>query len=368
MKKCFPVDAVPAHRLKTRTVKVGSVRVGGEAPISVQTMTKSDTRDVKATVAQIRSAHSAGCDIIRVAVPDAAAAAALKKIVSAAPIPVIADIHFDHRLALAAISAGVHGLRINPGNIGARAKVMEVVAAAKDVAIPIRVGVNSGSLEKDLLAKYRGPTPRALVESALRHVSILEKLGHRAIKISVKASDPLTTIAAYRLLSRSTPYPLHLGVTEAGTFVSGTVRSSAALGVLLAEGIGDTIRISLADTPQKEVRVGVELLRTFGLRAPGASVIACPTCGRTEVDIQGIASEVEDRLDAWYRTHHRPRKPVVAVMGCLVNGPGEAKHADIAIAGGKHRFALYVRGQLVRTIPERAAVNAVLSAVRLWTK
>ncbi|MBN1556740.1 MAG: (E)-4-hydroxy-3-methylbut-2-enyl-diphosphate synthase, partial [Lentisphaerae bacterium] len=257
-------------------------------------------------------------------------------------------------------------LRINPGNIGGREKVAAVVRAAAARGAPIRIGVNSGSLERDLLERYGGAAAEALVESALRHVALLEALDFREIKLSVKASDVARTVAAYRLLAARTAYPLHLGLTEAGTFVAGTVRSCAALGILLGEGLGDTIRISLTDTPAQEVRVGLELLRALELREPGPSVIACPTCGRVQVDVAAVARDVETALEALYRDRPGGRRPTVAVMGCMVNGPGEAREADLALAGGKGRFALYERGRHVRTVSEAEAVPALLDAVRRW--
>ena len=354
------------ERRKTRQVHVGSVPVGGDARISVQTMTKTDTADVSATVAQIQEVTELGCDIVRIAVVDEKAASALAEIVKESTIPVVADIHFDHRLALTAIDAGVDGLRINPGNIGGKEKVAELVSAVKDRLVPIRIGVNSGSLEKDIYDKHAGATAEALVESAMRHVKILEDLEYREIKISVKASNVQRTIDAYQLLSQQTDYPLHLGVTEAGTLIPGTIRSSVALGVLLQEGIGDTIRISLTDLPAREVKVGLELLRCFGLREPGPSVISCPTCGRVEVDVAGVASRVEDALECYYRDNPSAPRPVVAVMGCMVNGPGEAREADIALAGGKDKFVLFVGGKQQETVSEGEAADAVVNAVRNW--
>jgi (E)-4-hydroxy-3-methylbut-2-enyl-diphosphate synthase len=299
-------------------------------------------------------------------VVDADAAQALAAIRREVRLPLVADIHFDHRLALAALAAGVAGLRINPGNIGGRGKVEEVVRAARERNVPIRIGVNSGSLEKDILASHGGSTAAALVESAMRHVRLLEELDYREIKISVKASDVWRTVEAYRLLARQTDYPLHLGVTEAGTLLAGAVRSSVALGILLAEGIGDTIRVSLTDAPAREVKVGLELLRSLGLRERGPAVISCPTCGRVEVDVVGLAQRVELELEAHYLEHPDAPRPVVAVMGCMVNGPGEAREADIALAGGKGRFALYVRGRHQATVEESAALPALLAEVRKW--
>ena len=353
-------------RRPTRRIMLGRLAIGAEAPVSVQTMTKTDTRDVVATVAQIRAVVDLGCDIVRLAVPDAAAAAALAEIRKQVDVPLVADIHFDYRLALAAIDAGVDGLRINPGNIGGAEHVRAVVAAARPRKIPIRIGVNAGSLEKTILEKHGSATPEALVESAMRHVAVLEAANYRESKISVKASDVARTIAAYRLLAEQTSYPLHLGVTEAGTFLAGTIRSCSAMGVLLQEGIGDTIRVSLTADPCEEVRVGIELLRAFGLREPGASVTSCPTCGRTQVDVACVAQEIERQLEAHYRASPAAPRPHVAVMGCVVNGPGEAREADIALAGGKENFVLYVHAQKVETIPQADAVARVVELVKGW--
>ena len=354
------------ERRPTRAVHVGSVAVGNGAPVTVQSMTKTDTRDVDSTVAQIQELELWGCDIIRLAVPDEAAARALKPIRERIRIPLVADIHFDHKLAILAVEAGADGLRINPGNIGAAGKVREVVRAAAPRNIPIRIGVNAGSLEKDLLARHGSATAEALVESALAHVRLLEDANYREIKISVKASDVERTVQAYRLLAKQTDYPLHLGLTEAGTRTAGTVRSSVALGMLLAEGIGDTIRVSLTDEPAQEVKVGLELLRCLGLRPPGSSVISCPTCGRVQIDVIRLTQAVEEALEQWYRQSPAAPRPVVAVMGCMVNGPGEARDADIAIAGGKDRVALYVAGKHIATVAEADAVQALLERVRAW--
>ncbi len=355
---------LPRLRRSTRRIQIGTVPVGGGAPVSVQTMTKTDTRDVAATVSQIQEVATLGCDIVRLAVPDLAAARALAEIRREAALPLIADIHFDYRLAVASLESGVDGLRINPGNIGGEDKVREVVRAASVRRVPIRIGVNSGSLEDDIERDFGGPTPEALVASALRHVAILEKAGYEEIKISVKASDVRTTVAAYRLLAERTDYPLHLGVTEAGTRMAGTVRSSVAMGILLAEGVGDTIRVSLTDEPAQEVRVGLELLRSLGLREPGPNVVSCPTCGRCRVNVMELAGQVETALERHYREHPEAPRPVVAVMGCMVNGPGEARHADVAIAGGDGRFAVYLRGNHIETVPEDEAVEALLRAVK----
>lgn len=340
--------------------------IGGGAPVRVQTMTNAHPHDESALLRQINEAAELGCDIVRLTVPDKPAADVFKRVRESSPLPLVADIHFDYRLALAALDAGADGLRINPGNIGSLDRIQAVVSAARIRHVPIRIGVNGGSLEKDILAKYGSATPEALVESAMRHVALLESEDYQEIKISVKASDVLRTIAAYRLLSAQTDYPLHLGVTEAGTFIPGTVRSCVALGSLLLEGIGDTIRVSLTDTPAKEVRVGVELLRSIGLRAPGAAVTSCPTCGRTRVDVAGIATEVESRLEAFYREKPDASRPHVAVMGCVVNGPGEAKGADIAVAGGNGECVLFVRGEIVGKIPEAEAIDRIVDLVKQW--
>jgi (E)-4-hydroxy-3-methylbut-2-enyl-diphosphate synthase len=353
-------------RTGTRRIILGGVPIGGGAPVSVQTMTNAHPHDAEALLRQIVEAAELGCDIVRLTVPDPQAADVFKQVRARSPVPLVADIHFDYRLALAAIEAGADGLRINPGNIGGAERVRAVVAAARSRKIPLRIGVNGGSLEKDLLAKHGSATAEALVESALRHVALLEAEDYREIKISVKASDVPRTLAAYRLLSEQTAYPLHLGVTEAGTFIPGTVRSCVALGALLLDGIGDTLRVSLTDTPAKEVRVGVELLRAVGLRAPGAAVTSCPTCGRTRVDVAGLAARVEERLERFYREHPGAARPRVAVMGCVVNGPGEAKDADIAVAGGAGSFALYVRGKQVKVIPEAEALETIVERVEHW--
>lgn len=354
---------------KTKRIRIGKVEIGGGAPVSVQTMCNTDTRDAEASVAQIRRCMDLGCDIVRLAVPDMEAAEALGKIKKQLPeVPLVADIHFDWRLAIASAKAGVDALRINPGNIGDIERVRAVVAEANSRGLPIRVGVNGGSLEKNILAKYGSATPEALVESAMGHVRILEDEGCEAIKISVKASDVPRTLAAYRLLSQKTNWPLHIGVTEAGTFLAGTVRSCVALGQLLAEGIGDTVRVSLTDKPEQEVRVGVELLRAAGLRAPGPHVTSCPTCGRTRVDVIGTAQKVDDALEKYYHDNPDAPRPHVAVMGCVVNGPGEARGADIAVAGGEGKFALFVHGVQTKVIPEADALAEILELVRNWEK
>ena len=339
-------------RKQTRQLKLGSVRIGGGAPIAIQSMTNTDTRDVEATLGQIKRLHDAGCEIVRVAVPDETAARALRVIHDASPIPVIADIHFDYRLALIALEAGLEGLRINPGNIGERKNVEMVVDAAKAQGAVIRVGVNSGSVEKRLLEQYGGPTPQAMVESALGHVRILEKHGFYDTKISIKSSSVLNTIECYRLLSQRCDYPLHLGVTEAGGVLRGAIKSSVGMGVLLSEGIGDTLRVSLTAAPEEEMTVAWELLRALGLRQRGPEIISCPTCGRTEIDLIGLAQEVERRL----RTEKAPIK--VAVMGCVVNGPGEAREADLGMAGGRDKGIIFRKGEVIRSVRGQEALLA----------
>lgn len=336
-------------RRATRRIQVGAVPIGGGAPIAVQSMTNTMTDDVESTVEQIQQLERAGCEIIRVAVPELKAAQALSHIRGQISIPLIADIHFDARLAVAAMEHGAQGIRINPGNLGGPDKLARVVAAAKQHRVPIRVGVNSGSIEKGLLARYGYPTPErpdALIESALDNVRMLEDFGFYDIKISIKSSDTLTTIAGYRLLSKTTDYPLHLGVTEAGGLIAGTVKSSVALGILLAEGIGDTFRISLTRDPVEEIRVGFELLRALRIRERGPELISCPTCGRTRIDLFSLAEKVERHL----QTMQSPLK--VAVMGCVVNGPGEAREADIGIAGGHGVGIIFKKGEIFRKVPE----------------
>ena len=339
-------------RKQNRQLKLGSVRIGGGAPIVVQSMTNTDTRDVEATLGQIKRLHDAGCEIVRVAVPDETAARALRVIHDASLIPVIADIHFDYRLALMALEAGLEGLRINPGNIGERKNVEMVVDAAKARGAVIRVGVNSGSVEKRLLEQYGGPTPQAMVESALGHVRILEEHGFYDTKISIKSSSVLNTIECYRLLSQRCDYPLHLGVTEAGGVLRGAIKSSVGMGVLLSEGIGDTLRVSLTAAPEEEMTVAWELLRALGLRQRGPEIISCPTCGRTEIDLIGLAQEVERRL----RTENAPIK--VAVMGCVVNGPGEAREADLGMAGGRDKGIIFRKGEVIRSVRGQEALLA----------
>jgi (E)-4-hydroxy-3-methylbut-2-enyl-diphosphate synthase len=344
-------------RRKTKKVWVGNVAIGGDAPISVQSMTKTDTRDVSATVKQIKRLEKAGCEIIRVAVPDMESALALSKIKSQIKIPLVADIHFDYRLALKAIDSGVDKLRINPGNIGAEWKVKEIVKSAKMRKIPIRVGVNAGSLPRDLLAKYKKPSAPALVEAALRQVRILENLDFNDIVISLKSFDVPTTIKAYQLISKKINYPLHLGITEAGLPLLGSVRSALGIGLLLAEGIGDTIRVSLTGDPVEEVKVGYEILKSLNLREHGPTIISCPTCGRCEIDLVSLTKKLEQKL----KNVHAPLK--IAVMGCVVNGPGEARDADVGIAGGKGYGLLFRKGKEIEKVKEKDLVKALMHTV-----
>jgi len=336
------VISKPRHR--TRTIAVGGVDIGGQAPVRIQSMTNTDTRNAQATLGQIQTLASAGCEMVRLAVPDQRAAEILPQILDASPVPLIADIHFDYRLALAAIETGIHGLRINPGNIGSLERIHRVVDAAAAGNIPLRIGVNSGSVEKNILKRFGGPTPQALVESALTHVRLLEDRGFRQYKISLKSSSVAHTLAAYRLLADKTDCPLHIGITEAGTLLRGTIKSSLGIGLLLAEGLGDTLRVSLTADPVEEVLVAWEILRAMGLRARGPELISCPTCGRTEIDLFSLARQVEDLL--------RPIQEVftVAVMGCAVNGPGEAKEADIGLAGGHGSGVIFQKGRVVRRV------------------
>ncbi len=345
-------------RENTRQILVGGIPVGGGAPVTVQSMCNTKTSDAAATLDQMRRLHAAGCDIIRVAVPDMAAAEALPAILAEAPMPVVADIHFDHRLALAAAEAGVHAIRINPGNIGRPERVEAVANACKERGIPIRVGVNSGSVEKSVLAKYGGPTAEALVESAAGELDALAGFGFRDVALSVKASDVPTAVAAYRLAAARFDCPLHVGVTEAGTSYTGLVNSAAGIGALLLEGIGDTIRVSLTADPVEEVRAGLAILRACGLRRKGLRFVSCPTCGRTSIDLIGLATAAEQRLEGI-------RKDItVAVMGCEVNGPGEASEADFGVAGGKGFGSLFRKGRVVKTkIPEAELLDELLALI-----
>jgi (E)-4-hydroxy-3-methylbut-2-enyl-diphosphate synthase len=341
----------------TRQISIGNVRIGGGAPISVQSMTNTDTRDTQSTISQIKRLELLGCEIVRVAVPDMEAAKRLGEIKRGIGIPLIADIQFDYKLAIQAIVEGVDGLRINPGNIGGRVKVRSVVESAGDKGIPIRVGINSGSIERNILSKYGHPTPEAMVESALNHIDILESLNFHDIKVSLKASNVLDTIEAYRLISGKIDYPLHIGITEAGTSFSGMVKSSIGIGVILNEGIGDTIRVSLTADPTMEVRAGYEILKALGLRDRGVNIISCPTCGRCEIDLISMANRVEERLA------HIVRPFNVAIMGCAVNGPGEAKEADIGIAGGKGGGLLFIKGRAVKKVKEGELVDVIVKEV-----
>lgn len=347
------------ERRKTRQLMVGNVPVGGDAHITVQSMTNTHTDDAETTLAQIRELAEAGCDIIRCAVPDMAAADGLKRICKESPIPVIADIHFDYKLALAAIEAGVDALRLNPGNIGGREKVEAVVNAARARQIPIRIGVNAGSLPKDLLEKYGHPTAEALVEAAWRHIHILEEMDYRNIKISLKCHDVPMTLEAYRLMASQCDYPLHVGITEAGTVNSGIIKSAVGIGALLAEGIGDAIRVSLTGDPVNEVKVAYQILKSLGLREYGVNFVSCPTCGRTRINLEKLALEVERRLEGL-------KEPItVACMGCVVNGPGEAREADVGIAGGIGEGLVFRKGQVLRKVPEDQLVDELFKEIAI---
>lgn len=350
------------ERHKTRTVRIGDVAIGGDNPIRIQSMCNTKTDNVEATVAQIRALAAAGCKIIRVAVPNEAAALALKDIRRQIKLPLVADIHFDYRLALAAMENGADKIRINPGNIGEDWKLREVVNAAKERNIPIRVGVNSGSLEKEILKKYGGVTAEGIVESALEKVRRIEELDYENLVISIKSSDVLMCIKAHELLADKTDYPLHIGITEAGTLLRGTVKSAVGLGVILYEGIGDTIRVSLTGDPLEEIKAAREILKSLGLRKGGVEVVSCPTCGRTEIDLIGLANQVEGLVERYSDLDVR-----VAVMGCVVNGPGEAREADFGVAGGKGAGVLIRKGEVIRTMPESEllpALEAELQRVR----
>ena len=345
------------QRKITRQIHIGAVAIGGGAPVSVQSMTNTKTQDAQATVRQIEALAAAGCDIVRLAVPDKEAAANIGRIKAQTTVPLVADIHFDYRLALQAIEQGIDALRLNPGNIGGAENVRRVAEAAKARGIPIRIGVNAGSLDKRLLAKYGGITAEALVESALEHVRLLEEQDFHDMKISLKAHDVPLTLAAYRLMSERCDYPLHLGITEAGTVRSGIIKSAVGIGALLAEGIGDTLRVSLTGDPIVEVRVARELLKSLGLRDYGPTLISCPTCGRTAIDLPSIAERVEERLSGIAR-------PIqVAVMGCVVNGPGEARGADVGIAGGKGVGLVFRKGEVVRQVKEEELVEELFREI-----
>lgn len=343
-------------RKNTKKVRIGNLYVGGDSPITIQSMTNTDTRDFIKTSAQINELKKAGCEIIRVAVMDMEAACAIKEIKKRIDIPLVADIHFDYKLAVKSIEAGVDALRINPGNIGSDERIKEVVSAAKDKGIPIRVGVNTGSIEKEIQEKY-GRSSQALVESALKHVGILERFGFYDTVISVKSSDVMENIISYRLLSSRTDYPLHLGVTEAGTLFSGTIKSSIGIGILLCEGIGDTIRVSITDNPIEEIRIAKEILKACGIKKSGVEIISCPTCGRTKIDLISLAKRAEEVL----KDIDKPIK--VAIMGCAVNGPGEAREADIGIAGGIGEGLIFVKGKIIKKVPEEKLLDELLKEI-----
>ena len=350
------------NRKITRVVRVGGVGIGGGAPVTVQSMTNTKTEDIGATVEQIHALAEAGCEIVRCAVPTMEAAEALREIRRQITIPLVADIHFDYRLALKAIESGVDKVRINPGNIGSEERVRAVAESAKEHGIPIRIGVNSGSLEKPLLEKYGGVTAEALVESALSQAMILEKMQFTDIVISIKASDVPLCVEAYELLSQRTDYPLHIGITEAGTPYDGTVKSAVGLGILLHEGIGDTLRVSLTGDPVEEIRAGKAILKAAGLRKGGIEVVSCPTCGRTQIDLITLAEQVNEMV------RDMPLDLKVAVMGCVVNGPGEAREADIGIAGGIGEGLLIRHGEVIRKVPENRLLEALREELMHWKK
>lgn len=348
---------ISVERKKTKKIKIGTVEIGGNSLISVQSMTNTKTHDVGATVQQIRELQVAGCDLVRMAIPDQQACAAIGAIKAQVNVPLIADIHFDYRLALGAIEQGIDALRLNPGNISETEKVKQVVLAAKTAKIPIRIGVNAGSLPKDLLGKYGHPTAEAMVEAATRHIKILQAYDFEDIKVSLKAHDVPLTLAAYRKMAQVYDYPLHLGITEAGTINSGIIKSAVGIGALLAEGIGDTLRVSLTGDPVHEVKVGREILKSLGLREYGPTLISCPTCGRTNINLEKLALQVEQRL----ATIQEPIK--VAVMGCIVNGPGEAREADIGIAGGIGEGLIFKKGEILRKVPEEQLIDELFTEI-----
>lgn len=343
---------------QTRQIKLKDIAIGGGAPIAIQSMTNTNTADTEKTLFQIDQLFQAGCHIVRCAVPDLEAAKALTEICKKSPIPIVADIHFDYRLALAAIESGVDKIRLNPGNIGGEDRVEKVIKAAKERKIPIRIGVNSGSVEKHILQKFGAPTPEAMVESALYHASLLEKYDFEDICISIKSSSVSNTMQAYLLASEKTNYPLHLGVTEAGTEYMGTIKSSAGIGGLLALGIGDTIRVSLTDDPVKEIGVAKAILKAVDKGEEGINVVSCPTCGRTKIDLIGIAQEVEKRCN-----NIKGKKLKVAVMGCAVNGPGEAREADLGIAGGDGIGLIFRKGEIIKKVPQNELIDALMEEI-----
>lgn len=342
-----------AYRDETKTVSIGNRVIGGGNPILIQSMCNTKTEDAAATIAQILELEKAGCDIIRVAVPTMEAAMALKEIKRAIHIPLVADIHFDYRLAIAAIECGADKIRINPGNIGSNERVQAVVDKAKEYGIPIRIGVNSGSLEKHLIEKYGGVTAEGIVESALDKVALVERMGYDNLVISIKSSDVLMCVKAHELIAKKTRYPLHVGITEAGTLISGNIKSSVGLALILSQGIGDTIRVSLTGNPVEEVKSAKLILRTLGLRQGGIEVVSCPTCGRTQIDLIGLANQVETMVQEY------PLNIKVAVMGCVVNGPGEAREADLGVAGGIGEGLLIRKGQVIRKVPEAELLDAL---------
>ncbi|MGE5329032.1 MAG: flavodoxin-dependent (E)-4-hydroxy-3-methylbut-2-enyl-diphosphate synthase [Deltaproteobacteria bacterium] len=342
---------------KTKIIEVGKVKIGGNSPISVQSMTNTDTRNIKETINQIERLCNAGCDIVRLAIPDAEAAQAFGAIKKKVDIPLAADIHFDYRLAIKAIENGADKIRINPGNIGSVERVKEVVEKAKEREIPIRIGVNSGSLEKEILAKYKGVSVDGLVESAIKNVRIVEDIGYDKIVVSIKASDVITTIASYREASKKINYPLHLGVTEAGTVFSGTIKSSIGIGTLLADGIGDTIRVSLTADPVVEVKTGIEILKSLGLREQGINLVSCPTCGRCKVNLVEIVTSLENIII------NSTKNLKIAVMGCAVNGPGEARDADIGVACGDSCGLIFKKGEIIRKVPEDRIIDELLNEI-----
>lgn len=345
------------QRRISKQIKIGDIKIGGDAPISVQSMTNTDTRDIKSTLKQINNLAEVGCELVRLAILNPEAAEAIKEIKKQSPLPLIADIHFDYRLALKCIENGIDALRINPGNIGKEENIKKVVSLAKTNNIPIRIGINGGSLEKDI-EQMDISLSEKMVMSALRHIKILEDNNFDNIKISLKSSDVLTTIEAYRNIAEKIEYPLHLGVTEAGTYTGGIIKSAVGLGTLLAEGIGDTIRVSLTDSPIEEVKVGFAILKSLGLRKKGINFVSCPTCGRTQIDLIGLAKEVEKRLENF-------DKPLtVAVMGCAVNGPGEAKHADYGIAGGIKEGYIFKKGEIIKRLPEENLVEEFIKIIQ----
>ncbi len=350
------------RKRKSRQIVIGDIPIGGGAPIAVQSMTNTDTRDVSSTINQIRQLHQAGCEIVRLAVPDKKAVEAFREIKSNVVPPLIADIHFDHRLAIAAIKAGADGLRINPGNIGDNKAVEKVIREAKPRNIPIRIGVNAGSLPKGIVKKYGHPVPEAMVESAIEHITFFEEVGFELIKISLKSSNVLNTIKAYELLSEKVDYPFHLGITEAGTLISGTVKNAIGIGILLYKGIGDTLRVSLSRDPIDEVKAAYEILRALDLRHRGPEIISCPTCGRCEIDLFDIVEKVEREIQGITSS------PKVAIMGCVVNGPGEAKEADIGVAGGRGHGVLFKKGEVIKKFPENQLADVLIMEIKEMVK